>query len=443
MTRIRRWNCLTLLCFALSPALVFRAELLAAGLAEPAGKEAATNAPDSAIRASRSEPQRQVVKMELTGQKEAGAKLGYGNCQWLGPLDAPPKKLLQEPKYRSKHPVYYAARYGDAKENVFTLAIDESAGPGKGYDVVYVDSNNDGRIDPEKERFKFDMSTTSHDVPLRIHFMVTAGGVTAPYYVSFTAFPYSDSRNLVEKIHANLRNSSYYQGEAILLGKRRRIAIADLNSNGLFNDVEKGLFQGERFFVDLDGEGESRNRHEQMASFPYGGLTRIGRTWYSIVASPDGSQITITRPTPALGKVEASPGICAAGLLSPTQSLDLKFTNGPDSAVAGAYRVQSVQLLAKDEGPDGRTLQGSFGGWQPELTIREGETARITAGLPLKVEPQVVVDEGRTLRIGLLITGSAGETYRWSPRSGSSSKAGFKIVDRSGKQIASGEFDYG
>jgi hypothetical protein len=423
-------------------AIAVPAEVFAGTLAEPADKKAA-GTPGSTAGASASEPQRQVVKMELTGQKEAGAKLGYGNCQWLGPLDAPPKKLLQEPKYRSKHPVYYAARYGDAKDSVFTLLIDESRGPGKGYDVVYVDSNNDGRIDPEKEQFTFDMSTTAHDVPLRIHFMVTTGGVTAPYYVSFTAFPYSDSNNLVEKIHANLRNSSYYQGEAILLGKRRKIAIADLNSNGLFNDVEKGLFQGDRFFVDLDGEGQSRNRHEQMESFPYGGLTRIGKTWYSIVASPDGSRITITRPSPALGKVEASPGICAVSLLSPTQALNLQLTDGPDSAVAGAYRVQSVRLLAKDEGPDGRTLQGSFGGRQPELTIREGETARLTAGLPLKVEPQVVVDEGRTLRIGLLITGSAGETYRWSPRSGSSSKAGFEILDGSGKQIASGEFDYG
>jgi hypothetical protein len=387
--------------------------------------------------------------MELAGQDDLAPKLGYGNCQWLYPLEAAPKKLLQEPKYQSRNPVYYAARYGDAKDNVFTFVLDESGGPGKGYDVLYVDANNDNRIDPEKERFKIRLSNRSNENPLRIRLLVTAGGVTAPYYVSFTAFPYSDEKHLVEKIHANLRNSSYYQGEAVLLGRRRKIAIADLDSNGLFNDVERSLFHGDRFFVDLDDEGHDQppvgggGRRRQMESFPYGGYTRIAGTWYSMVASPDGSRVEITRARPAVGKIEAPPRISAATLSSPAQVLDLKFADGSDSAVAGTYRVQSVRLLAENEGPDGWTLSGSFGGREPELTVREGQTTRLEAGLPLTVEPQVALDEERTLRICLRISGAAGEIYRWSPRRGSSSKAGFEILDPAGKSIASGEFEYG
>jgi hypothetical protein len=153
--------------------------------------------------------------------------------------------------------------------------------------------------------------------------------------------------------------------------------------------------------------------------------------------------VEITRAHPALGTIETQSRISAARLSSPTQPLDLKFMAGSDSAVAGAYRVQSVQLLAEGEGPDGWGLSGSFGGREPELTIREGRTTRLEAGLPLKVEPQVTVDEDRTLSIRLRISGVAGETYRWSPRDRSLSKAGFEIVDPSGKVVESGQFEYG
>jgi len=461
MTRACGWIQRYLRCFLLLGWLGFGAGLLAGAPAgPPVGKTPANGlvtiqgddrgpggqrdrpgTPKTAPRPSETKPQRQVVQMVLKGQEDTGPKLGYGNCQWLYPLETAPEKLLQEPKCQSNKPVYYGARYGDAEDNLFTLVLDERGGPGKGYDVLYADVDNDNRIDPDKERFKVHLSTRSRDDPLRMHLLVTAGGVRAPYYVNFTAFPYSDDKYLVEKIHANLRNSSYYEGQADLLGSRRRIAIADLNSNGRFNDVEPRLFDGDRFFVDLDGE--SGGKRGQIESFPYGGYTRIAGTWHSIVAAPDGSRVEITRARPPLGKVQSPPRVCAARLSSPSQPLDLKFTGGADVAVAGEYSVRWVELRAADERPDGRTLSGSFLGRETKLTVREGQTVRLEAGLPLKVQPQVAVDEERTLRISLRISGAGGETYRWSPRRGSTSKAGFEILDASGKAIASDEFEYG
>lgn len=430
MTRTGCWTELALACFFLFQSLTSSPGVFAAGPAE---------APDPV----ESDPRRQVVQMELVGQDDPGLELGYGNCQWLTPLEAAPEKLLQEPKYLSENPVYYAAEFGDSEDNVFAFVIDESGGPGEGYDVLYADLNNDNRIDPEKERFEFRLSATSREDPLRISLLVTAAGVTAPYFVNFSAFPYSDDKYLLEKIHVNLRNSSYYEGQAVLLGRRRKIAIADLNTNGLFNDVEQRLFQGDRFFVDLGEEGWSKDRGRPVESFSYGGHTRIEGVWYSIVASPDGSQVEITREDPALGKIEAPSRISAATLISPTQTLDLKFVDGLDDAVAGTYRVQSVQLLAEGELSEDQSLLGSFGGQGPELTILEGQTTRFEAGLPLKVEPQVVVDEERTLRISLRLSGAAGETYLLSRRGASSSPTGFEVLDSSGKQIASGDFEYG
>jgi hypothetical protein len=388
-------------------------------------------------------PDRQVVQMELTGQNDTEPKLGYGNCQWLNPLEASPEALTDEPDYQSENPVYYAAELGDPEDNTFVFVIDESGGTGTGYDLVYVDCNNDNRIDSENERFKFLLGSSARTEPLRISLMVTAKGKVAPYFLNFSAFPYSDEKYLLEKIHANLRNSSYYQGEAELLGKRRTIAIADLDTNGLFNDVEQKLFKGDRFFVDLEAQAVLPGRSKRMESFPYGGYTRIEGVWHRIEVSPDGSRVEIVRERPALGKVQVPQRISAARLVSPTQALDLQFRNGLDAAVAGTYRAKSVDLLAEGEGSGGRSLRGTFGGQEPELTVTEGQSTQLAVGLPLKVEAIIIVDEQRTMRINLAISGVGGEMYRWSPRRGTSSKAGYEIFGPNDELVVRGEFEYG
>jgi hypothetical protein len=379
-------------------------------------------------------PPGQSVAMRLAGQEGAVRKLGHGNCQWLEPCDGPQERMLEEPKYKSNKPVYYAARYGDAKDSLYSVVLDESNGPGKGYDTLYIDANNDNRIDAAKERFPVRVGDLSQTGPIRIRLQVRAGGVTAPYDVSLSAFEYCDAKFPIPGIHITLRDSSYYVSEAVFGGKTRKIAVADLNANGLFNDVEHEPFQGDRFYVASDEGGQF------YQSFPYGGFTQIAGQWYSICGTPDGGRVEIISAQPPLGKIVAPEGIVGARLNAPNQPLDLDFQDGSDQAVAGTYRVHTVQLLADN----GWALSGSFPDGEPELTVREGQTVRLAAGLPLKVEPQVVADEDRTLRISLRITGAGGETYRWSQRRGATTQPGFTIVDLSGQRtLASGGFEYG
>jgi len=227
---------------------------------------------------------RQVVEMELQGQEDTEPKLGYGNCQWLYPLDEPNETLLAQPEYKSEKLYYYAARYGDADDNIHSMVLDESKGTGTGYDTVYVDLDNDNRIDPDKERFSFEMSTTSIDKPLRIRLVVSAGGKKIPYCFSFTAFPYTDENNPGNKVHANARNSSILTGQANFDGKQHKIAIADLDSNGLFNDVEQRIFHGDRFFVDLDGDGKFHDSpSKQEEGFPY---SRSRKLLFPLISTP-------------------------------------------------------------------------------------------------------------------------------------------------------------
>ncbi len=110
-----------------------------------------------------------------------------------------------------------------------------------------------------KKLCSFELGSTRKAAPMRIKATVSAGGKKISYNFSFAAFPYNDERYPDSKVHANARNFSIFMGEANFGGKQCKIAIAGLDSNGMFNDVEKGIFTAGRFFVDLNGDGKFKH----------------------------------------------------------------------------------------------------------------------------------------------------------------------------------------
>jgi hypothetical protein len=383
--------------------------------------------------------------MEMSTQDSNTLSLGFGSSQWLYPLDAPREKMAQEPKYKSARPVYYAAVLGDAADNVHTLVIDESGGTGKGYDTLYVDADNDNRISGDGETVSFRMSAVDKAVPVRLKFQVSAGGKVYPYWVSFTAFAYKDEKNLVEKIHANLRNASYRTGQAVICGKMHKIALADLNGNGLFTDPESsGTFSGDRFFVDLNDDGsfrDDKDEEETSAGVGCGEYMKIGGRWHTVVASPSGDRITIAPASPPLGQVQAPAMVGEARLASPRQGCLLHFKDGLAEAVAGEYEIAVVRLAVKDSAGQEFATYASFPREaRPKVTVRQGQKVVLPAmGPPLMIETPVSPAADGAVVIGLRITGSAGEEHLWREVAG----VGFEIRDAAGKVVDSGQFEFG
>ena len=190
---------------------------------------------------------------------------------------------------------------------------------------------------PDTERFGFQLGTTRGAEPVRITLAVSAGGKTISYAFEFTAFPYKDRDDPTERIHANCRNSSLMMGEAVFGGKRCKVALADLNSNGLFNDYEQDLFRGDRFFVDLRAEDSPPGDSEHMESFPYAQYARIDGKWYAVEASPDGGTVQIRSAEPTFGTVKALANVKSVGLSSPMQFQRLEFKDGQAEALTGTY----------------------------------------------------------------------------------------------------------
>lgn len=388
----------------------------------------------------------QVIQLQPFHGPNVSDLIGFGNCQWLQPLDEPNETLLSEPNYRSARPVYYAARYGDAADNIFTLVIDESRGAGTGYNVVYADVNNDNRIDPDRERFGFQLGTTRGAEPVTITLSVTAGGKTFPYAFEFTAFPYKDSNNLVEKIHANCRNSSIMMGQAVFGGKSCKVALADLDSNGLFNDCEQGLFRGDRFFADLDGNGDFSDTSKGPESFSYAQYARIGEVWYTVEASPDGGSVLIQPAEPRFGTVTVGGCVKTASLRSPRQFQCIEFTDGRAQAIVGTYELRGVTLEIVDDAGKRWSTGCTYRSTGPKIVVEPNQEAALPDVLPLTI--QVAITPGPEPNVVELLPqitnryGGSFSTLR-KDRSRHEPPARLVIKDAEGKQIAEATLEYG
>jgi hypothetical protein len=320
--------------------------------------------------------------------------------------------------------------------------IDESGGTGQGYDLLYVDTDNDNRLE-DSERILFELGTTRGSPPLHIALDITTAGKTARHHFKFSSFLYTDDNNPVEKIHANLRNGSCYAGEAVFGGKQRRIVIADLDSNGLFNDVERGIFDGDRFFVDMSEDGSDRPEGKNLASYPYGQYTKIIDTWYSVTATPDGSRVEIVRATPTFGTVKGPTHLAAVTLYSSTQKQTLDLSKGSSRALVGTYKLLSVTVRETDDENGIWELQGNFRSGSPTVAVEKEGTTRIKAGPPFRVaiNPLRTTKEG-AVELKSVITGSASGVYRWRRMKSTTPTGGLAVTKRTGEIVLSSDFEF-
>lgn len=387
------------------------------------------------------EPEVQTIQMEVCGDPNASDLIGYGNCQWLYPLDAPKEKLEGIGELKSDKPYYYAAVYGDGQDNIFSLVIDESGGSGTGYNVLYLDSNNNNRIDKSGETHDFSMSglTTASSFLLRVRLDVSAGDRIIPYHFSFTAFNYTDKKNPVSKVHANARNSSIMTGKADFDGKTYKIALADLNSNGLYNDTEKRIFSGDRFFVDINGDDQFRDE-----GFPYGKYTKILGKWYTIDARPGGMQLKIAHAKPQLGTVKGFDYVKYLTLYSDRQTQKLDMQEEKPEAIAGTFKMATVRLQMSGEEANTWYAEGSYPD-KPEIVIPVGGEYKMQRILPLQVSITPSRKDSDTqetvIELKLDIKGCDGSIFK-CPRVGRPVSA-FEILDSVGKVVASETFEYG
>jgi hypothetical protein len=234
-----------------------------------------------------------------------------------------------------------------------------------------------------------------------------------------------------------------YKGTVTLDGAQYTVMVGDITFDGRPNDPFDPEKPSDMFAMDHNGDGEF-DLWDEIRPLP--ALTSQGKSFYDISVAPDGSSITFAPATPKTGSVKVTTPGAILSLFSAPGAYRVALRGEPMPLPVGRYDVYTIQICAWDD-QDRRFRMQCIE--LPEklrsFEIREGETATLEIGPPMKAKP-VPVREGDKITVNVEVWGSYGERYFPYVRADQGGLAGWvgmKIIDERGNELSSGGFEYG
>jgi len=392
--------------------------------------------------------------------------------QYLRPSTQSEEKLSAEPQYRSKTPVYVTATFGSDADSKYTIVLDESKGTGRGYDVLYVDRNNDEKFTDDPKivgniRQQGRDFTVGNFGPVEV--MVDYGDRTVPYYFSVEHNLYSQQRmqlsgqdgRYIENMNVRLETSGYYTGVVQFGESQHQIAVIDFNGNGLFNEYfkpqsdmrnpEERLYAiGDQILIDLNGDGRFTGNKEL---YPYAKYLQVNGNWYSLAIPAHGGKVEVQTPDLKFGTIKIPDGMgsCSFQLASSNGILNFEGTGQEFQVPADTYQLYSHITQVKDSSVNWRyDAIGTASGKQ--FQIAEGDIFTLHFGAPIRVNVSFYSRSGQygepkagdTIELSLTLSGQGGEAYTNIQKGQDRPPAPtFVVVDETGKNVAQGAFEYG
>lgn len=361
-------------------------------------------------------------------------EIGSVNGQYLQ-ATSKPKALRAEPRYGSNNPRYFVWPIQGGQR---VLVLDESKGPGKGYDRLFVDQNGDGVLAESEQVRGWRRQGSLTFGPVKV-FLQTENG---PRTYHFLARCYTYDRS-----YQNLRLESacYYLGRIRLGDQSHKVALADNNANGAFNDLSTMPWDGDRLLIDLDGDGKfTVNTEESPETFPLGKLLQVGDRYLGLEVAPDGSRLATAVPELKFGQVQSAAGGFQVWLSSKNGVLRVRSDNGQAKVPAGEYRLVMASLTRTDEkGRKWELTSYTRGEPGPPVKVAESGTTELKLGSPLQARAEAYV-RGREVSFGLQLTDAAGLPLSNLTVDGQRPPAPrLRIRSAAGKEIGCYDFHYG
>ncbi len=240
-------------------------------------------------------------------------------------------------------------------------------------------------------------------------------------------------------------------GEVKLGGESFKLALVDKNLDGRYDgylkpdspDYTSGC---DYIAIDLSRDGEFDSSSSGVEIFPLSRMVRVEGSYYSIEPSPDGSAIDIREITPKFGTLDVQNPDMELSLTSDTGPHNLSASGGKWKLPAGNYETKMIQLEKKDKAGISWVLRcyGWRAGKLARFEIREGETLTIEAGPPLIIRTETSMRRN-IISIGFSVLGRADEQYDADVKKDGKKQPPprLRIVDKSGKELVKGSFQYG
>jgi len=397
-----------------------------------------------------------------------------------------PDAIRKQPKARSERPLYGVL--GGADKDGMAFRVDESQGKGKGCDLLIFDLNRNGDLtdDPVHKRVKNEggkQGTTESalvggGMALFGPIEAPAGGKNAPRMILYAEV--LSFGGLAESLgisgQMQIKPGCSLETTVDLDGVRQKIALVDANGNFRFGDkTEMGLLKmpdgeqlcmpqqmGDTILRDRNGSGKFESDGMNSEADPWSSVIYFGANPYTLTVTDDLAKVAVEPYSGPMGELAIQNGArIEAIMLARETSADkweavvLPGSSAKVKVPVGTYQLLGCQLAGKDGGAvtmaggrNNRTKSTAF-------SVEAGKSATLKCGPPLQLQVQaerrapgllaaIFAGGSRAIDINLSVVGAGGEIYNlFRKGDGEADPPKFKILDEQGKEIASGDLEYG
>jgi len=249
-----------------------------------------------------------------------------------------------------------------------------------------------------------------------------------------------------------LAPAGYRSGRASLGGKRRRVALVDLDLDGAFStvyaaDSTPGTAPSRArdiLAVDFntDGNWDPASVDTPPEIQPLARLLLVRKTYYAVSIAPDGAKLGIAKTTPEMGTIDLGDTRARLDLEGDAAGLRLSTDkHGLIQLPTGRYSCTNVQLT------DGRwTITGKpADGPLLDLLVASDSPLEVSLGAPLIAKADIKRVTDSLISIGAQLVGKGGELYSPGATKKGRRQAApkLRVISEKGKELASGQFEYG
>jgi hypothetical protein len=426
----------------------------------------------------------------LNAEQVKGYQWSYGAIQMI--VAVKPAALTNEPKAESAHPLYGNFRYRSDKSSML-FRLDESKGDGQGYDTLILDMNRNGNltddaaISPAAEVQHWS-NYKGQDLtlfgPIEAPASRWIGAVKPVYYAVL------DLRtNAIGQLRKNpagtknylgnldLRAGYYLETTVEMDGRQQTVAVIDNNANMRLGDLCEpitsggqwylGTADGDRLLLEKDGSG-TNNDSRCFAQILY-----LDAVPYKVALAADCSSLQVEPWPEPLAEVSLQPhgervhslGLGWESAKGQWQFIEPGVANGKIKVPPGNYGLWGVSVSARS--PKGGEITAGGGmNTKKVFSVAAGKTNTFLCGTPLEIKVTTDHPDNSSsgglanwfgklfssgsgeLRIQAEIVGAGGETYASfslidERGQRQPAKPAFTIATADGKQVASGNLEFG
>lgn len=293
---------------------------------------------------------------------------GIGSSAKLLEIDEKTPSDVNLPKFIGEDQVFTKWVTPMVEKGFLWIALDRSNKFGM-YDILYIDSNGDGKLDDEEpvRQYRIDQ-TSSYFGPVKVVFRLKDGPVS--YHLNFRYYGYSDTKRLYAY------TGGWYQGEITVDGEKKQCILFDYNTNGTFNDKAVIPSECDRIRISSTNDPEDTRF--------VGNYIKVDDKFYEPEIARDGAFVKLAEAKDIkFGTVrlpESVTELVAGGL---NGQFTITPENGAGSLPVGMYQLNNWVVRRSDDKGSKWELTGTQSRSADLFEINEANETVLEIGEPL------------------------------------------------------------